>query len=40
MKAGMRMMAINNARRNRERMEGGRSMGGYDMDGVWPQERL
>lgn len=26
MKAGMRMMAINNARRNRERMEGGGSM--------------
>lgn len=36
MKAGMRMMAINNARRNRERMEGGERMeygrmGGYDM---------
>lgn len=33
MKTGMRMMAINNARRNRERMEGGGSMGGYDMRG-------
>jgi hypothetical protein len=36
MKTGMRMMAINNARRNRERMEGGERMeygrmGGYDM---------
>lgn len=33
MKTGMRMMAINNARRNRERMEGGERMGGYEMRG-------